>query len=145
MRISLLITALASVGLVGGILPRLGRRRRRPPRSQRSAANDSRGAHLRLRAPNAWVLEHLCRSITTIIWARPGIRRVCIDLTHIRSLDASSVASLRYALRELQKAGVEVDLEGAGSRTARVLIQDPGQAPDVASDARSVEPGRTLH
>lgn len=101
---------------------------------------------MRLSAPNAWVLEHLCRSITVILWARPGLRRVCIDLTHIPALDPSSAASLRYALRELQKAGVEVDVEGAGGRAARVLIRESPPAADAASpEARSVDPGRTLH
>lgn len=146
MRISLLITALASAGLVGGILPWLGRRRKRGPRLRVSGVHHSRGAHLRLSAPNACVLEHLCRSITVILWARPGLRQVSIDLTHIPALDPSSAASLQYALRELQKAGVEVDVEGAGNRTAQILVQERPPTADAASpEARPADPRRTLH
>jgi ABC-type transporter Mla MlaB component len=92
------------------------------------------------------VLEHLCRSITTILWARPGLHRVCFDLTRIRRLDASGAALLRYAFRELQKAGVEVDIAGTGNRTTQVLTQEPRRAADIAeSEARRVELRRTLH
>jgi hypothetical protein len=143
--ISLLITALASGAFLGAVLPWIALWRKRYLRSRVSLLGDSKGVRLRLCAANTWALEELCRAITTIVSAHPGLRRVCFDLTHIRRLGPSSVASLRYALRELRKAGVEVDIQGTGGRTARVVTRGSRAATDVvAPDEHSVE-RRTLH
>lgn len=137
---SLLITAF------GRVFTELGRLWKRLHGWWGSAVNDTRSAHLRLSPSTAWRLQYLCRSITTILWARPDVRRVCVDLTRIRRLDASSAALLRYALRELERAEVEVDIIGPGSRAARVLAQEGRVVADtLAPRAPSAEPGRTIH
>jgi hypothetical protein len=134
-HISLLV--LSAAVLLTGILWLL-RNRGGPPRSpQGLTVDDSRGAHLQLDAADAWAFDHLCRSITTIVHERPGIRRVTIDLTRVRVLDPSSTALLHHALRELQMKGVETRLEVGKAPLARDVFRP-------AAELTPTDPGRRI-
>lgn len=69
----------------------------------------------------------LLRELAVAARSRPDVLR--LDLSALRDLDSTGVATLRAATRALRRIGVTVELLGASPRVARALADTPAPEP----------------
>lgn len=93
----------------------------RPATPRATRDREDEGRFLQYTAANIWALDHFCSSIGEVKRAMPELIFVCIDLRNVPALDASSLASLDYAVKRLTHRGIRVAIQGCNARLAMEL------------------------
>lgn len=121
--------ALTTVAVVGCatalvlVIPLFRIRRARNGNAVQGATTLVAGRDLTFLAANIWALDHFCSSLGRLQSAMPDLRALCIDLRNVPVVDASSVACLHSAVRQLRRKGVRVSIQACAPAVASKLTR----------------------